>query len=68
MRVRIEGARSGEVFGTSVVNVETGEALQDVRSVTWRHVAGEPPVAIVEIVLSELAPTEIEAEVREVPP
>lgn len=67
MRVRIIGAAPGEVFGTRVVNAETGEELVDVRKISWTHEAGSPPVATVEILMAGME-TEAEAEVVKVAP
>jgi hypothetical protein len=46
MKIKIIGVTG--TYGTQVVNAETGEKIEQVRSVTWTHRAGEPPIAVIE--------------------
>jgi hypothetical protein len=51
MKIRIAG--EGSAFGSRVTD-NAGRVLDGVRSVTWRHEAGEPPRAEVELMFVPL--------------
>jgi len=49
MTIRIEA--TGEIYGgTKVFDVDTGEEIKNVKSVTYKHEAGHIPVVTLEIV------------------
>ncbi len=40
-------------WGAKVIDVETGAGVDDLRSVSYRHDAGELPVLVVEILITD---------------
>lgn len=39
-----------DVCGTRVIDADTGQEINNIKSVTWKHTAGEMPTCIVELV------------------
>lgn len=63
MRIKIISAGMGRT--TTIVNADTGEALENIKSVTWRvGPGGGPAVANIELVL---VPVEVIGEVEPTP-